>query len=85
MAAVSAFGGPIRQAMEASASLLKALLLFAHRFMIQTTDTALANGRHKIEERLARWLLMVSDRIDGNEVPLTREFLGTMMAPHGQA
>jgi len=68
-----------RQAMEASASLLKALLLYAHRFMTQTTDTAVANGRHKIEERLARWLLMVSDRIDDNEVPLTHEFLGTMI------
>ncbi len=65
--------------MEASASLLKALLLYAHRFMTQTTDTAVANGRHKIEERLARWLLMVSDRIEGNEIPLTHEFLGTMI------
>ena len=69
----------LRQAMEASASLLKALLLYAHRFMTQTTDTAVANGRHKIEERLARWLLMVSDRIEGNEIPLTHEFLGTMI------
>ena len=69
----------LREAMEASGSLLKSLLLYVHTFMIQTTDTALANGRHKIEERLARWLLMVSDRIDGNEISLTHEFLGAML------
>ena len=47
--------------------------------MTQITETALANGRHKIEERLARWLLMADDRLDGNEIPLTHEFLGVMI------
>jgi CRP-like cAMP-binding protein len=55
------------------------LLNYAHEFMIQTTQTALANGRHKIEERLARWLLMADDRVDGHELPLTHEFLGVMI------
>jgi CRP-like cAMP-binding protein len=45
----------------------------------QATQTALANGRSKIEERLARWLLMANDRIDGNELALTHEFLATML------
>jgi CRP-like cAMP-binding protein len=69
----------LREAIEASGSLLKALLLYVHSFMTQTSDTAMANGRHKIEERLARWLLMVDDRVDGHEIPLTHEFLGTMI------
>ena len=47
--------------------------------MKQSTETALANGRHKIEERLARWLLMADDRLDGHELPLTQEFLATML------
>ena len=34
-------------------------------------EVLLANGRSKIEERLARWLLMADDRIDGEELPLT--------------
>ena len=29
--------------------------------------------------RLARWLLMAQDRLDGDEVPLTHEFLSTML------
>lgn len=33
-----------------------------------------ANGRSKIEERLARWLLMAADRVEG-ELALTLEFL----------
>ena len=48
-------------------------------FQTQVTQTALANGRSKIEERLARWLLMADDRIDGDELPLTHEFLSLML------
>ena len=42
-------------------------------------QTAMANGRGKIEERLARWLLMAQDRVDGNELKLTHEFLPVML------
>jgi CRP-like cAMP-binding protein len=69
----------LREAMEASISLNKTLLHYVHSFMKQNTETALANGRHKIEERLARWLLMADDRVDGHELPLTHEFLGIML------
>src|SRR5213595_718615 len=64
------------KAIEASAALNKLLLHYAHTFLAQSTQTALANGRHKIEERLARWLLMADDRVDGHELPLTHEFIG---------
>jgi CRP-like cAMP-binding protein len=69
----------LRMAVEKSASLHKALLLYVHALMRQNTDTALSNGRHKIEERLARWLLMADDRLDDKEIPLTHEFLGVML------
>jgi CRP-like cAMP-binding protein len=48
-------------------------------FLIQTTETALANGRSKNEERLARWLLMADDRIDGSDLPLTHKLLAIML------
>src|SRR6202789_490533 len=41
-----------------SESLRALMLKSAQAFMIQTAHTALANGRAKLEERLARWLLM---------------------------
>ena len=72
----------LREADERSNTLHRAMLRYAHAFLAQTTTTALANGRSKIEERLARWLLMADDRIDGDELPLTHEFLGLMLGTH---
>jgi CRP-like cAMP-binding protein len=46
---------------------------------VQTTQTALANARGNVEGRLARWLLMAHDRLDGDEVALTHEFLALML------
>jgi CRP-like cAMP-binding protein len=69
----------LRHAMDRSAALRATLLRCAHAFHIQTTRTNLANGRTKIEQRLARWLLMADDRIDDDELPLTHEFLSMML------
>ena len=55
------------------------MLKWANGFMIQTAHTALANGRAKLEQRLARWLLMAHDRLDSDAVPLTHEFLAVML------
>jgi CRP-like cAMP-binding protein len=32
-----------------------------------------------MHQRLARWLLMCHDRLDGNDLPLTHEFLSLML------
>jgi CRP-like cAMP-binding protein len=69
----------LRKAISQSRSLERAFLGFAHAFMNQTTRTALSNGTATLEERLARWLLMANDRLRGNEVPLTHEFLSLML------
>ncbi len=69
----------LREAIRVSVTLHQSLLHYAHQFMIQMADTALSNGRHKIEERLARWLLLADDRLDHHEIPLTHEFLGVML------
>jgi CRP-like cAMP-binding protein len=71
--------GNLRLRMEDSTTLHATLLRFGYTFLIQTAQTALANGRSKIEERLARWLLMAHDRSDGDELPLTHEFLAMML------
>jgi CRP-like cAMP-binding protein len=72
----------LREADERSMILHRAMLRYAHAFLLQTTTTALANGRSKIEERAARWLLMADDRIDGDDLPHTHEFLGLMLGTH---
>ena len=63
----------------ASESLRALFLKYAQGFMIQTAHTALANGRAKLEQRLARWLLMAHDRLTSDAVPLTHEFLAVML------
>jgi hypothetical protein len=48
-------------------------------FTIQIGQTALAKGSYRIEERLARWLLMCHDRVDGDALSTTHEFLSLML------
>lgn len=69
----------LRQALEKSRTLQGACLLYAHAFMTQMTYTAISNGRSKIEERLARWILMAHDRLETDELVLTHEFLSMML------
>lgn len=69
----------LRAALRRSESLQKAFLAFLQSFTVQASHTALANGRAKIEERLARWLLVAHDRLEGDRLPLTHEFLAVML------
>jgi CRP-like cAMP-binding protein len=69
----------LQAAMAASPSLRTLLMRYAHTVWIQTAQTALANGRYTVNERLARWILMSHDRLDGDDVPLTHEFLALML------
>jgi CRP-like cAMP-binding protein len=67
------------KAMRHNGALRDRLARFAHTIMIQTAHTALANGRATLVERLSRWILMAHDRVDGNVIPITHEFLALML------
>lgn len=71
--------GKLSDAITKSRTLQTSLLVYVHAFLAQATETAMANGRGSLEERLARWLLMISDRVDGDTVPMTHELLGVML------
>jgi CRP-like cAMP-binding protein len=68
-----------RAAMDNSDTLQPALLKFVQAFMVQTAYTATANGRATLTERLARWLVMAHDRVEGDDLPLTHDFLSLML------
>src|SRR4051794_35158363 len=70
----------LRRALAASASLHQHLLRFVQAFMVQMGQTALANACCVIEQRLARWLLMCHDRVDGDGLATTHEFLSLMLS-----
>jgi CRP-like cAMP-binding protein len=40
------------------------------------------NRLHNVEQRFARWLLEVYDRIDTMDLRLTQEFIGEMLGAH---
>jgi CRP-like cAMP-binding protein len=67
-------------AVEASATLRQIMLRYVKTLLVQAGQCAVANARHQIEARLARWLLMCHDRTDGDEIALTHEFMAVMIA-----
>ena len=68
-----------RNAMEKSVSLRRRFTRYAHAFLIQVSQRARANARHKMEERIACWLLMLHDRLRTNDLTVTHEFLAVML------
>jgi CRP-like cAMP-binding protein len=71
--------GALQRRLE-SAPQLQALL---HRYAairgMQVAQTAACNRLHDIKQRLARWLLMTQDRVDSGALPITHDFLATML------
>ena len=59
--------------------LATSLQRFAQELGLQSSQVAACNRLHEVEERLARWLLMSQDRLGGDLVPLTQEFLAHML------
>jgi CRP-like cAMP-binding protein len=66
-------------AVDQSASLHRLLLRSIHVQFLQTAQTAFVNATLTIEARLARWLLMCHDRLDGDDLHITHEFLSMML------
>ena len=60
-------------------SLRTAALRFGQALHIQVSHTVLATARYNIHQRLARWLLMCHDRVEGDDLDLTHEFLAMML------
>jgi CRP-like cAMP-binding protein len=63
----------ITQLLRRSDALYQQLLRYVHAFIAQASQTALAHGRAKLEERLARWLLMSQDRYKADKLITTHD------------
>jgi CRP-like cAMP-binding protein len=74
----------VRQAVKASPTLRGTLLRYVHAFMMQASQTALANGRARLNQRLARWLLMWHDRLRTPHLTVTHEFLALLLGVRRQ-
>ena len=69
----------LRSILPSAPQLQKVLSRYAASLAMQVAQTAACNRLHKVEERLARWLLIAQDRIDSGTVPITHDFLATML------
>ena len=55
------------------------LLNYVHFLLIQNSQFALCNARHQLLARVARWLLLTHDRLDGGIIPITHDQLSMML------
>jgi CRP-like cAMP-binding protein len=60
-------------------ALERSLQQHSQEMSLQSTQVAACNRLHDVNQRLARWLLMSQDRVGGNVVQLTQEFLAHML------
>jgi CRP-like cAMP-binding protein len=69
----------LRELLPSTPILQATLNRYAAGLAMQVAQTAACNRLHKIEERLSRWLLIAQDRLDSGIVPITHDFLATML------
>jgi CRP-like cAMP-binding protein len=68
-----------KTAFDGNADICRAFHRFAEAMLNLSAQTAACNRLHSIEHRCARWLLMSSDRIHALTMPMTQEFLASML------
>lgn len=69
-----------RAAVDRSHTLRNLVLLSSELATAQMQQIAACNALHSAEARLCRWILQVRDRIDGDVIALTQDFLAQMLA-----
>jgi CRP-like cAMP-binding protein len=62
-----------------NASWNRELLRFSHVMLVQAAQTAVCNRFHRLQARLARWLLVTRDRVHANQFDLTHHLLSIML------
>ncbi|MBD2057547.1 Crp/Fnr family transcriptional regulator [Oculatella sp. FACHB-28] len=69
----------LRQEFDRNDELHDLLLRYTQAFLAQVSQTAACNSLHTLEQRLPRWLLETQERIHSDHLPLTQEFMATML------
>lgn len=66
-------------ALSRSGAIRQAVQIYTRALLVQFQHVAACNALHSVEARLARWLLHIHDRVDGNFLPLTQEALSELL------
>src|SRR5579859_768860 len=67
------------RAMASMPSFRSLMLVYARAFLEQVMVSVACNGAHSLEQRLARWLLMMRDRGDSDVLQITQSLLAEML------
>jgi CRP-like cAMP-binding protein len=70
---------------DADSELKSRALRFIQSMLLASAQFSLCNRAHPINERCARWLLMAHDRVEGDEIRLTHDYLATMLGVRRRA
>ena len=68
-----------KEAFEGSLAVRRAALRFTQSLLNLSAQTAACNRLHTSEQRFARWLLMAHARTKSDVMPMTHEFLSSMI------
>jgi CRP-like cAMP-binding protein len=67
------------RAMASMPSFRSLMVAYVHAFVEQVMVSVACNGAHNLEQRLARWLLMMRDRGDDDALQITQDLLAEML------
>ena len=70
------------RAMEQMPSFRNLMMSYVQALLEQVLVSGACNGAHSLKERLARWLLMMRDRNDGDTLMITHDLLAEMLGAH---
>jgi CRP-like cAMP-binding protein len=73
---------PLLDAFDSNKAVRDVFLKYTQAYIAQLSQNAACNRLHNVEQRFARWLLEVYDRIDTTDLRLTQEFIGEMLGVH---
>jgi CRP-like cAMP-binding protein len=54
-------------------------LQYVQAQLVQAAQSAGCNAKHRVEQRLARWLLICADRANSHTFPMSHEYLALML------
>jgi len=69
----------LTRAMGSMPSFRNLMYAYVHAFLEQVLVSGACNGAHSLKERLARWLLMMHDRSDGDTLQISQNLLAQML------
>lgn len=69
----------VKEEFDRHEELLLLMLRYTQALITQVAQTAVCNRHHTIDQQLCRWLLLSMDRLTGNRLTMTQEFISNML------